>query len=158
MVRSKHNSINRKCPVLKYMLVFIVVNVFLVFDASGADCTSETYSQTSFEKPQADFSPYDKIFVKIRCDALDIGEHTLSINWIHQEVGIVRTDKQEFSVTAQGEGHTAYFWFKLSRRGPIKSAFTNQDFYPGHLGDWLVEASLGEDIVSSSSFYISKNY
>ncbi len=158
MVRSKHTSIRGKCPVLKYMLVLIVVNVIFVFDAAGADCISETYSQKSFEKPQADFSPYDKIFVKISCDALDAGDHTLFINWVHQKVGIVRSAKQEFSVDVQGEGHTAYFWFKLSRRGPIKSAITNQDFYPGHLGDWLVEASLGEDIVSSSSFSISENF
>lgn len=158
MVRSKYTSIEGKCPVLNYMLIFVVVNLFIVFDTAAAECISETYIQTSFEKPQVDFSPYDKIFVKVSCDALDAGDHTLYINWVHQKVGIVRKDKQDFSVNVQGKGHTAYFWFQLSRQGPIKSAITNQDFYPGHLGDWLVEASLGENMVSSSPFSISENY
>ena len=158
MVRSKYTSIEGKCPVLNYILIFIVVNLFIVFETAGAECISETYVQTSFEKPQAEFSPYDKIFVKVSCDALDAGDHTLFINWVHQQVGIVRTDKQDFSVNVQGEGHTAYFWFQLSRRGPIKSAITNQDFYPGHVGDWLVEARLGNTVVSSRAFSISENF
>ena len=158
MVRSKHNSILIKCPVLKYLLVFAFVNILPVFSAAGAECTSETYNQISFDKPQIRFNPNDKIFVKISCDTLDAGDHTLYINWVHNKVGIVRSDKQDFSVDVQGAGHTVYFWFKLTRQGPIKSAITNQDFYPGHLGDWLVEVSLGEDIVSSSSFSISENY
>ena len=156
MVRSKYNSILIKCPVVIYLLVFVFVNILPVFSAAGAECTSETYNQLSFDKPQIHFNPYDRVFARISCDGLEAGDHTLYINWVHKKVGIVRSDKQDFSVDVQGAGHTAYFWFKLTRQGPIKSAFTNQDFYPDHLGDWLVEASLGEDIVSSSAFSISE--
>ncbi len=158
MIRSEHNRIGVKCPVLNYILVFTVVNVLVVFEAAGGDCSSETYSQTSFEKPQAEFSPYERIFVKVRCETLAAGDHTLYISWVHQKAGIVRSDKKDFTIKAQGNGHTAYFWFKLTPRGPIKSALTNKDFYPEHLGAWLVQASLGEKIVSSSSFSISENY
>lgn len=158
MIQLKHNSILKKCPVLKYLLVFMLVQSLPVIAAAGAECTSETYNHVSFENPQSDFSPFDKIFFKVSCDALDAGDHTLYVNWVHQKAGIVRTEKQDFSINVQGAGHTAYFWFKLTRRGPIKSALTNKDFYPGHLGDWRAEAVLGETIVSSSPFSISENY
>jgi hypothetical protein len=158
MVSSKHNSILIKCPVLKYLLVFLFVNILPVFSAAGAECTSETYNQLSFDKPQIHFNPYDRVFAKIHCHGLDTGGHTLYINWVHNKVGIVRSDKQDFSVDVQGADHTVYFWFKLTRQGPIKSAITNQDFYPGHLGDWLVEARLGNTVVSSRAFSISENY
>ena len=156
MVRSKHNSILKKCPVVKCLLIFVCVNILPVFSAAGAECTSETYNQLSFDKPQIHFNPYDRVFAKIHCHGLEAGDHTLYLNWVHQKAGIVRSDKKDFSVEVQGTGHTAYFWFKLTRRGPIKSALTNQDFYPGHLGDWLVEARLGNTVVSSSAFSISE--
>lgn len=158
MVQPKHNSILKKCPVQKYLLAFLLVNTMPVLAAAGAECTSETYNQASFENPQSVFSPYDKIFVKVNCKTLDAGDYTLSVNWVHHKVGIVRTGKQDFSINVQGVGHTAYFWFKLTRQGPIKSALTNKDFYPGHLGDWRAEAFLGENSVSSSPFSISENY
>ncbi len=156
MVRSKHNSIEGKCLVLKYMLFFIFVNILAVYSAAGAECTSDTYNQLSFDKPQINFNPYDRVFARIHCQGLDAGDHTLYINWVHNKAGIVRSDKQDFSVDVQGADHTVYFWFKLTRHGPIKSTITNQDFYPGHLGDWLVEARLGNTVVSSSAFSISE--
>ena len=126
-------------------------------DITAAECASGTSRQISFDNPQAVFSPYDKIFVRITCSGLDAGDHTLQVNWVHGRVGIVRSDKQDFTINVSGSDHTAYFWFKLSRQGPIKSVITNQDFYPGHLGDWAVEVSLGERLVSSSAFSISEN-
>lgn len=124
--------------------------------AATAECTSTTYKESAFDSPQAAFSPYEKIFVRITCSGLEAGDHTLYVNWVHGRAGVVRSDRQDFSIDAPGSGHTAYFWFKLSRQGPIKSALTNQDFYPGHLGDWSVEVSLGERLVASSSFSLSE--
>jgi len=158
MVRLKHTSILKKCPVLKYMLIIIVWSVFPSAVVKGAECISETYGQASFEKPQAAFSPYERVFVKISCEALDAGDHTLYINWVHQQAGIVLSDKKGFYVQQAGAGHTAYFWFKLTRLGPIKSTLSNRDFYPGHLGEWYVEIFLAEKSVSTSSFSISENY
>lgn len=155
MVRANHNSTLAKCSLL---LPVLIITAALVSSSVvlGAECASETYSQSSFAKKQAAFSPYEKIFVGITCSGLDAGDHTLYVNWVHDRVGIVRSDKQDFSTDVPGSNHTAYFWFKLSRQGPIKSVITNQDFYPAHLGDWAVEVSLGDRPVSSSSFSISE--
>ena len=157
MIPSNHTSIMKKCPALKYMLLLVLVNIFFGNDAASTECTSETYNQSSFDDPQKSFSPYQKIFVEIRCDNLDVGDHTVHVNWVHHKVGIVRSDKKDVSIKAAGSDHTAYFWFQLSRQGPIKSTLTNYDFYPGHLGEWHVEVSLGEDILSSRPFSISEN-
>ncbi len=155
MVRANHNNVMGKYTLLIPFLL-ITAALFTSSDVIGAECTSETYSQESPAKQQAAFSPYEKIFVKIHCSGLDAGDHTLYVNWVHGRVGIVRSDKQDFSINVRGGNHAAYFWFKLSRLGPIKSAITNQDFYPAHLGDWAVEVSLGEVPVSSSLFSISE--
>ncbi len=155
MFRANHKSVLGKYPRLIPVLL-ISAALFTPSVVLGAECRSETYSQASFASQQAVFSPYEKIFVRIHCSGLDAGEHTLYVNWVHAKVGIVRSDKQDFSIGAAGADHTAYFWFKLSRLGPIKSVITNRDFYPDHLGDWAVEASLGEGPVSSSSFSISE--
>ncbi len=155
MVRANHISVLGNYPLLTPLLL-ITAALFIPSVVVGEECTTETYSQASFAKQQAVFSPYEKIFVRIHCSGLEAGDHTLHVNWVHGRVGIVRSDKQDFSIGATGAGHTAYFWFKLSRLGPIKSVITNQDFYPAHLGDWSVEVSLGERPVSSSSFSISE--
>ena len=155
MIRENHNSILGKYPRLVPVLL-ITAALYTPASVLGAECTSGTYSQASFASQQAAFSPYEKVFVKIHCSGLDAGHHTLHVNWVHARVGIVRSDKQDFSIGAAGANHTAYFWFKLSRLGPIKSVITNRDFYPDHLGDWTVEASLGGRPVTSSPFSITE--
>lgn len=157
MAGSDHNSKLIKCPGFISVLVLAATVFLSVSGAGGTECTSETYTQLTFDKPQKDFSAYEKIFVRIHCRELDAGEHTLYVNWVHDSVGIVRSDKQDFLVDMDGAEHRAFFWFRLSRQGPIKSAITNQDFYPGHLGVWTVEVSLGETVVTSSAFSISGN-
>ncbi len=157
MAGSDHNSKLIKCPELISVFVLVAAVFLSAAGAGGTECTSETYSQLNFDKPQKDFSAYEKIFVRIQCHELDAGEHTLYVNWVHDGIGIVRSDKQDFLIDMDGAWHSAFFWFRLSRQGPIKSALTNQDFYPGHLGDWTVEASLGETVVCSSTFSISGN-
>lgn len=136
------------------IVLFAVLFFYPAAALSAMECSAVIYGEPSFTEQQKDFTPYDKVFVKIGCDQLDAGNHTLYVNWIHHKKGIVRTEKKSFSVQSQGAGYTAYFWFKLTRQGPIKSTFTNQDFYPGHLGDWVVEAVLGDNPVCSSPFTI----
>ena len=157
MIRSDNNNIREKFPAMIFALTVSVVVLAPVPDVTAAECASSTYSQQSFDNPQAAFSPYEKIFVRIHCGGLDAGDHTLYVNWVHARVGIVRSDKQNFSIGAAGADHTAYFWFKLSRLGPIKSVITNRDFFPDHLGNWAVEVSLDERPATSSSFSITES-
>ncbi len=155
MVRENHSSRLGKY-LLPIPLLLITPALFTLSDVLGAECTSGTYSQASFVSQQAAFSPYEKIFVGVQCSGLDAGDHTLHVNWVHARVGIVRSDKQDFSIGAAGADHAAYFWFKLSRLGPIKSVISNRDFYADHLGDWSVEASLDGRPAISSLFSITE--
>ena len=139
---------------MHYMPLFLFLNLIFAFQVYGAVCTNQTYASVSFTEIKSEFSPYERIFVQIDCSTLKRGDHSLVINWVHEKSGIVRSDRHDFEVKQEGAGHTAYFWFKLTRRGPIKSALTNQDFYQGHMGDWVAEAALNDRVVASQSFVI----
>ena len=120
----------------------------------GFECTSGMFAGESFDKPTNAFTPYDKIYVRIDCRNLKAGNYTMHVNWVHQREGIVRSDSHEF-VTETMADKRIFFWFKLSRRGPLKSALTNQDFYEGHFGDWTARAFLNDELVVESPFTIS---
>lgn len=86
---------------------------------------------------------------------LEAGSYTMDVNWVHQREGIVRSDSHEFNVDKMERKKRIFFWFKLSRRGPLKSAITNQDFYEGHFGNWTVRAFLNNEQVIEAPFTIS---
>lgn len=142
---------------MHYMLVFLIVNSFFAIDLYAADCKSQTYKDVTFNEAQSVFTPYDRIFLQIDCEKLKKGNHILLVNWIHNRTGIVRSDQHTFTAETSGVLHTAYFWFKLTRRGPIASTLTNEDFYPGHLGEWIAEAVIEDKVVSTSSFTLEEH-
>ena len=151
-----HRSYPHKSPAMHYMLVCLIVNIFFTSHVCAADCTGQTYNDVSFTEQRNSFSPYDRIFISIECNEVKPGSHSLLVNWIHQTAGIVRTDQKDFTTNQQENAHTAYFWFKLTRNGPIRSALTNQDFFPGHMGDWLAEAVLDDEVVAETTFILAE--
>ena len=151
-----NRSYSDKSPAMHYMLVLLIVNIFFVSHLNAADCTGQTYKDVSFTEPKNSFSPYDRVFIKIDCKQVTPGSHSLQVNWIHHTGGIVRTDQTDFTIGRQEQSHTAYFWFKLTRRGPIQSALTNRDFFPGHMGDWSAEAVLDDEVVAETPFFLAE--
>ena len=121
--------------------------------ASAVDCTVSTYNSVEFKKPQIQFSPYEKIFVKILCTGLEAGEYSMHANWIHKKRGMIRSDKRTFRMDISGE-RFVFFWFKLSQKGPLSSLLTNKDFNGENFGAWLVEIYLNNTLVGSSEFQI----
>lgn len=77
----------------------------------------------------------------------------MHVNWIHKQRGIIRSNQRNFTI-GEKENHTVYFWFKLTKKGPMKSALTNQDFYEDNFGEWFVEGSLNNEVVISNEFTI----
>lgn len=136
--------------------MFLVIAAFFIqpWTVYGGECTSALYSGQSFERAIRTFTPYDKIYLRIDCKDLETGNYTMHVNWVHQREGIVRSDSQEFAMEKR-ENKRVFFWFKLLRRGPLKSALTNQDFYEGHFGDWTAQTFLNNDLVTQAPFTIS---
>ena len=122
-------------------------------DSSAAVCQAKMYNDPAFAESRDDFSPYDKIYIIIECDQLEAGYHIMHANWIHQNRGLVRSNRHEFDMEKEGK-RGIYFWFKLTKKGPLASAFTNQDFSEKSLGDWLVEVYLDDDLMVSKNFTI----
>ena len=118
------------------------------------ECSSRMYVGDSFDKPTRTFTPYDKIYVGVQCKQLMAGNYTVHVNWVHHQQGLVRTDSETFTLAEAAE-KTIFFWFKLSRKGGLSSALTNQDFYEGHFGDWTVQSFLNNELVTEEPFTIS---
>ncbi|MCG6931539.1 MAG: hypothetical protein LJE64_13370 [Desulfofustis sp.] len=122
--------------------------------AQAYQCSGSMYNNPAFEQQVSDFSPYDKIYLIVNCISLEPGDYSMHVNWIHSKRGIVRSDKHRFSV-AERQNHGVFFWMKLSKKGPLASMFSNQDFHEENFGQWVVEAYLNEAQVSANEFTIT---
>lgn len=121
--------------------------------ASGFECEAATYSSAELKEVRTVFSPHEKVFVKILCDALEAGEYVMHANWLHRKGGMVRSDQHAFTMDVKGE-RVVFFWFKLSKRGPFSSTITNKDFHEENFGEWVVETYLNNSRIAENNFTI----
>lgn len=121
--------------------------------AMGASCTGATYKSPAFDQEVTEFSPFDTIYLILDCTGLSPGEHTMHANWLHNQRGMIRSDSHTFT-TEDGNKKGLYFWFKLSKKGPVASMLSNQDFHEQNFGDWTVESFLDDSKVVERSFSI----
>ena len=120
----------------------------------GATCTGATYKNSDFEQEATDFSPFDAIYLLLDCTGLSPGEHIMHANWLHNQRGMIRSDSHTFT-TEDGTKRGLYFWFKLSKKGPVASMLSNQDFHEQNFGDWTVEIYLDDIRVVERNFSIT---
>lgn len=121
--------------------------------AIGAQCEGATYNSTTFQEEVTQFSPYDTIYLIVSCSELIPGAHTMHVNWVHSRRGVVRSDKHDF-VAETPDKRGIYFWFKLTKKGPVASMFTNQDFHEKNFGAWSAETYLDDERVLTKTFSI----
>ena len=120
----------------------------------GATCSGATYKSPAFDREVTEFSPFDTIYVILDCTGLSPGEHTMHANWLHSQRGMIRSDSHTFT-TEDGNKRGLYFWFKLSKKGPVASMLSNQDFHEENFGDWTVEIYLDDNRMVERRFSIS---
>ena len=120
---------------------------------AGVECASQTYRDAAFVEAATQFSPYEKIYIGTKCSDLSAGEHTVHVNWIHQRKGLFRSDKHNFQMEVDGE-RVVYFWFKLTKKGPLSSAFSASDFHQENYGQWTAEVYLNDRLVGKKEFEI----
>ena len=119
-----------------------------------ATCTGTTYKNSNFDQEATDFSPFDAIYLLLDCTGLSPGEHIMHANWLHNQRGMIRSDSHTFT-TEDGTKRGLYFWFKLSKKGPVASMLSNQDFHEQNFGDWTVEIYLDDTRVVERGFSIT---
>lgn len=146
--------ITRKTPMIMAGGLFWALCSAYAYDAYGFACSGSLYNNTSFEQRVSDFSPYDKIYLVVECTDLQPGEYTMHANWTHQKRGIIRSDKHAFSAVHDRK-HGIFFWLKLSKKGPMASMLSNQDFHEKNFGEWVVETYLNNTLILSNEFTIT---
>lgn len=120
----------------------------------GFVCSGSMYNNPSFDQRETDFSPYEKIYLIIECTGLQPGDYTMRANWTHRNRGIIRSDKHSF-LAEEGRSQGVFFWFKLSKKGPVSSMLSNQDFHEENFGEWVVETYLNDELILSNDFTIT---
>jgi len=120
----------------------------------GAECSGSTYKKPAFNQEITHFSPYDTIYLIVDCADLKPGIYTVHANWVHKQRGIIRSDKYQFK-TSDSVKKGIYFWFKLSKKGPVASMLSNQDFHEENFGEWTVDAYLNDELVLTRQFSLS---
>ena len=86
--------------------------------AYGFVCSGAMYNDPSFTEKVSSFSPYEKVYLIVECSGLEPGPYTMHANWIHQQRGMIRSDKHNFTAK-EGIKQGVFFWFKLSPKGPM---------------------------------------
>ena len=120
----------------------------------GATCTGTTHKSPAFDQEVTQFSPFDTIYLILDCTGLTPGEHIMHANWLHNQRGMIRSDSHTFT-TEDGNKRGLYFWFKLSKKGPVASMLSNQDFHEQNFGDWTAEIYIDDTRVVECSFSIT---
>ena len=121
--------------------------------AFAMECTGNLSANGQFDRIQSVFSPLDRIHIKAECVDLQPGRYLVHANWIHNKQGIFRTDKHEVEVQ-DDRTYGGFFWFKLSRKGPIRSAISNSDYHEQNYGEWSVEVYLENELIIREGFEI----
>ena len=140
-------------PSFVLLILLALYQVNADFCRAEERCSSELYNEMSFAEPKQRFSPLDKVYILITCPQVAPGSHTIHVNWIHEKLGVVRSDKNIIAVEQKSD-QSVYFWMSLLRRGPFSSMFSGDDYYEDHYGNWTVEGYLDEGRVTSSQFVI----
>lgn len=120
----------------------------------GFVCSGSMYNSPAFQERVTSFSPFEKVYLIIECSGLKPGEHTMHANWIHQQRGVIRSDKHSFTAE-EDKKQGIFFWFKLSKKGPMASMFSGQDFHEDNFGDWTVESYLDDQLILKQPFTIT---
>jgi len=137
-------------------LSFCILTFVAVGHASYAlECRSDTCNDISFVESTNTFSPYDKIFLKIFCEEIPTGKQTFYVNWTKDDLGVIRTDKQEVEVVSP-DGFMVYFWIKLHKSGVLSSGLTNKDFDEKYYGNWTAEAFVNDLSISVNKFSVKE--
>jgi len=144
-------------PKYKNSFLFLIVGLMVTLNnryCYGFVCSGSMYDNPDFKEQVTRFSPYDKIFLIVDCSELEAGKHyDLHANWINKRRGIIRSDKYRF-LAEEGTKRGIFFWLKLSKKGPMASMLSNQDFHEENFGDWMVETYLDGKKATENSFSI----
>lgn len=120
-------------------------------DSLAYDCEGATFKDSEFTKPATDFSPYEKVFLRIICKGLPAGTYAITSDWKNSQNEIYRQNRHEFTLNQQSD-YMTFSWIKLIRKGPLKRTFTGQDFSAMSYGEWTVRAYLKGEQISNNSF------
>ena len=119
--------------------------------AVGSPCVATTYADRSYTKAQDAFSVYGKVYMRIHCQNLGLGDHVISVEWIDTEGGLQRADNHPFSL-ASPQDYSCFFTFKLMRKGTLLQMLSGKDFDDAQYGRWSVIAYLDNQEISRNQF------
>ncbi|MGI9536499.1 MAG: hypothetical protein ACR2PB_05475 [Desulfocapsaceae bacterium] len=142
----------RSSVIIGLLMAGLIVS--LSTQVHGATCAGATYRSPAFDEEVTEFSPFDTIYLILDCSGLTPGEHVMHANWLHSLRGMIRSDSHTFTAE-DGSKKGLYFWFKLSKKGPMASMLSNQDFHEENLGDWTVQVYLDDAKMIERPFSIN---
>ena len=142
---------------IKYLSLFVGFLLYGVCPHVHAEeiknCNGKLYNNSSFSKPQKSFSVLDKIYLKVSCNDLPVGNYTVISDWISPQGKLIRQNTHNFDVNEPGD-YMSYSWMKLLRKGPLQRNFTGQDINLEHYGEWIVKAYLQGKEVAVKKFTV----
>ena len=141
------------------MLLFAKI-VILLFSLVGlsnytfATCTINAFTEDSKPNTSYDFLAGDRILLRIKCPPIPAGKHSITVNWIKNNYGVVRSDVDRFTLLKDLPREFS-FWFQLSKQGLLRRLTDGGTYNSRMLGDWIVTAIIDNSPALSLEFTIN---
>jgi len=147
-----HATFSRKI-LIRFFPGFLVLLSLILFsqNSHSSDCTSEIYSDSSFEKQTDLFNIGNEVFLRIYCGNLPPGDHTFSVKWIKDDIGINRFDSEVISQNLAGD-REIFFWMKIDSMGFLNRMFSGSDYNEDMIGAWHTESFINDIFIGVNKF------
>lgn len=137
--------------VLVYTFFSLLILSLSAVQSYAYECSALFYDKKNLNKPETSISIYSTVFLKVECERLPEGEHTLDVNWINPNNKVYAHDKNTFVVESKSPW-VFVFSFRLLEKGPFARGFSGTDFSRENYGAWTVDCYLGGEKILSEQF------
>lgn len=113
---------------------------------------SGLYRDNSFSEAVTVFTPYEKIFLLVDLRQLQVGEYTLTTDWLTPWGELEHQSSHSFEIIRKAASWKAYSWLSLWKNGPVKRFLSGEVFKKEFYGNWTVRLYLNGRQIQTKSF------
>ncbi|PHR22548.1 MAG: hypothetical protein COA36_17715 [Desulfotalea sp.] len=132
----------------RYILLFLFL---LIASPAHSNCTLNTFADSTLKQRLEEFQAGDSIHLQIQCTEISAGTHLITVDWIKNNSGIIRTDSDHFQIL-KTLPREFYFWFKLDKPGVLNRISSLSEYNTEMLGDWRVIVRIDDRQIGVLSF------
>ena len=115
---------------------FFTLCIFLCSNTQAEPLvTIRSYDNTEYKNPTNEFIPQQKIYIDIRLQGIEPGEHNVTLDWLSPD-GKVQSQNHKKTFIDDTGCYQQMFFIHLSRLGIFTRMFAGSSYPRSFLGEW----------------------